>query len=257
MKITPLEIRQRVFEKAFRGYDKDEVRAFLTSLSQEWERVAEESKTYRSKHEKAERELEKMREVESSLFKTLKTAEDTGANVIEQANKTAELQLQETKLNAEKILNDAKTQAIKMLDEAKRKHDSLISSAHKRCAETVSGMNKELKDLEFSYRTIVNLKERLLGDLKILTTGVNDKLERFSSKNDIYNLESQLEKARKLGDEFGEAPEEQPVEEVKEIMETQLNNHKEKKAEKVTVEVPKEEPKPAAKKQKSFFDEIE
>ena len=29
MKVTPLEIRKKSFEKVFRGYDKDEVNAFL------------------------------------------------------------------------------------------------------------------------------------------------------------------------------------------------------------------------------------
>ena len=44
MKITPLEIRQKAFEKVLRGYDKDEVNAFLQTLSQEWERILDESK---------------------------------------------------------------------------------------------------------------------------------------------------------------------------------------------------------------------
>ncbi|MEL7006752.1 MAG: DivIVA domain-containing protein, partial [Bacteroidota bacterium] len=31
MKITPIEVRQKVFEKKLMGYDKDEVNAFLQS----------------------------------------------------------------------------------------------------------------------------------------------------------------------------------------------------------------------------------
>lgn len=72
MKITPLEIRQKAFEKVLRGYDKDEVNAFLQTLSQEWERSLDESKEIRIKLEATEREVSKLREVESSLFKTLK-----------------------------------------------------------------------------------------------------------------------------------------------------------------------------------------
>ena len=44
MKITPLEIRQKTFEKVFRGYEKDEVNAYLQSLSMEWERMLDENK---------------------------------------------------------------------------------------------------------------------------------------------------------------------------------------------------------------------
>ena len=47
MRITPLDIRQKTFEKNFRGYEKDEVNAFLLTLSQEWERVLDENKEAR------------------------------------------------------------------------------------------------------------------------------------------------------------------------------------------------------------------
>ena len=44
MNITPLEIRQKVFEKKLRGYDRDEVAAFLNSLSIEWEKLNDQAK---------------------------------------------------------------------------------------------------------------------------------------------------------------------------------------------------------------------
>ena len=44
MKITPLDIRQKTFERAFRGVDKDEVDAFLLTLSQQWERMTDENR---------------------------------------------------------------------------------------------------------------------------------------------------------------------------------------------------------------------
>ena len=74
--------------------------AFLQTLSQEWERVMDEGKELRIKFEAAEREVLKLREVEVSLFKTLKTAEDTGANVIEQARQAADLSMRESQLAA-------------------------------------------------------------------------------------------------------------------------------------------------------------
>ncbi len=111
MKITPLEIRQKTFEKKLRGYDKDEVVAFLISLSQEWEHVQDQLKELKIKFQSAENEIKQLREVENSLFKTLKTAEDTGANMIDQATKTAELHLRETQMNADALLNEAKSKA--------------------------------------------------------------------------------------------------------------------------------------------------
>ena len=98
MKITPLEIRQKTFEKNIRGFDKDEVNAFLISLSAEWEKLLDEIKETRFRLENSEKEVAKLREVESSLYKTLKTAEDTGANLIENSRKEAELQIKESQL---------------------------------------------------------------------------------------------------------------------------------------------------------------
>ena len=57
MKITPLEIRQKSFEKVFRGYDKDEVVAFLQILSAEWEKSIDEKKELTYKLEAAEKEI--------------------------------------------------------------------------------------------------------------------------------------------------------------------------------------------------------
>ena len=87
MKITPIEIRQKTFEKVFRGYDKEEVDAFLQTLSQEWERVNGDIREHKVKLEIAEKDVNKLREMESSLFRTLKTAEDSNNNLLEQSRK--------------------------------------------------------------------------------------------------------------------------------------------------------------------------
>ena len=118
MRITPLDIRQKTFEKNFRGYEKDEVNGFLLTLSQEWERVLDENKECRIKLESAEREVSKLREVESSVYKTLKTAEDTGANVIDHARRTAELHLRESQLKVEAMINEAKLKARDTIEES-------------------------------------------------------------------------------------------------------------------------------------------
>ncbi|MBS1559644.1 MAG: DivIVA domain-containing protein, partial [Bacteroidetes bacterium] len=132
MKITPLEIRQKTFERTLRGFDKDEVNAFLQSLSQEWERMLDEGKELKIKLEATEREVNKLREVESSLFKTLKTAEDTGANVIDQANKTAELILRENQLNADALINEAKTRAKNTIEEAEAISKQMLAEMEER-----------------------------------------------------------------------------------------------------------------------------
>jgi cell division initiation protein len=152
MKITPLEIRQKTFEKNFRGYEKDEVHAFLMTLSQEWERAMDENKELRIKLEAAEREVSKLREVENSLFRTLKTAEDTGANVIDQSRKAAELHLKESQMRAEAMMNEAKSKAKDTIEESET-----------RAKQVVVEMEDRLKALVDNYKKLESSREDLLS----------------------------------------------------------------------------------------------
>lgn len=174
MKITALEIRQKEFQKGFRGCDKDEVQAFLLSLSQEWERMVEQSKELSIRLENAEKEVQKLREVEDSLFKTLKTAETTGANVVEQANKSAELIVQEARMKAEQTIDDAQ-----------RKADRVFTS-----------MLTEFSELEREFRTMENTRDNLHAEIRNLCNDSLDKVDRIdlSRKDftDIKNLASKL-----------------------------------------------------------------
>src|SRR6218665_1691409 len=121
MKITPLEIRQHEFEKTFRGYNIEEVDNFLANLSQEWERILNESQMLRMQLEMAEKEASKLREIEMTLFKTLKTAEDTSTMITEQANQQAEKHIQESKQKSEEIVDEALAKAAEILREAQTK----------------------------------------------------------------------------------------------------------------------------------------
>ncbi|MDZ7647235.1 MAG: DivIVA domain-containing protein [Cytophagales bacterium] len=186
MKITPLEIRQKAFEKVLRGYDKDEVNAFLQTLSQEWERSLDESKEIRIKLEATEREVSKLREVESSLFKTLKTAEDTGANVIGQANKTAELILRENQMKADSILNEAKTKAKNTIEEAE-----MISK------QMLAEMEDRLKALGQHYKTLELHRDNLLSDLKRTAGETIDRVERAKTAARDFDPDQHLALAKR------------------------------------------------------------
>jgi cell division initiation protein len=185
MKITPLEIRQKQFEKTLRGYDKEEVNAFLLSLSQEWERAQDEVKEHRMKLEGLEREVAKLREVESSLYKTLKTAEDTGSNLIDQANKTAELHLRETQLKAEAMLQEAKTKA-----------KDIMESAGSTAKQMIGEMEERLKTLIQQYKTLETQRDNLMSDLKRFAGETIDRVERMRN-NKQFDADEHLTYAKK------------------------------------------------------------
>jgi cell division initiation protein len=186
MRITPIEIRQKTFEKNFRGYEKDEVNAFLLTLSQEWERLNDENKELRIRLEGTEREVTKLREVESSLYKTLKTAEDTGAHVIEQARVTAELHLRESQLKAEAMMSEAKTKARDTIEESDM-----------RAREIVAEMEDRLKALVENYKKLETAREDLLSDLKRFANDMLDRVERSRLMSKDFNPDQHLAMAKK------------------------------------------------------------
>ena len=54
MKITPLDIRQKRFAPAFRGFERREVEAFLEMVATEFEEVVKENIALKEAHEKEE-----------------------------------------------------------------------------------------------------------------------------------------------------------------------------------------------------------
>jgi len=236
MKITPLEIRQKDFEKNFRGYDKDEVNAFLQTLSQEWERTVEENKEMRYKLEASQREVEKLREVESSLYKTLKTAEDTGANMIEQAQKTAELKLKEANLESEKITSEAKARAKKIVDQAES-----------RAQEIILKMEERVKALRQNYKAIESDYDNLLFELRSMAQKTLQRIDKAENDRQ-FNIDKKVEEAERL------------VEEYNSFLYQQKTSHEERKTAKKNDQTSPAPPPYAPQERKkgnSFFDNLD
>ncbi|MFN8438739.1 MAG: DivIVA domain-containing protein [Cytophagales bacterium] len=177
MRITPIEIRQRQFEKKFRGFDIDEVSAFLNTLSNEWERLVDENKELKKRFEAAEREVSKMREVESSLFRTLKTAEETGNNIVDQANKKAELLVKEAQSILTNSEKEAQEKAQKLKEDATLNARNIIDSAK----EELAAAEKELREIETKKLSIID-------DLKKMAEDIHQKIDKYTrpTKIDLY-----------------------------------------------------------------------
>ncbi|MEQ9403080.1 MAG: DivIVA domain-containing protein [Cyclobacteriaceae bacterium] len=193
MKITPLEIRQKDFEKKLRGYDKDEVTAFLLSLSNEWERVLDTNKELTLKLQHAEKEVAKLREVESSLYKTLKTAEDTGANLIDQSNKAAELHMRETQMRAEALMNEAKSKAKAMMEKAEVEARQIIEE-----------LQEAVKSIEQNHRDIENHRQNAIAELKNLSVDLIEKVERTNKEQKQFKFDDYVKRVKELARESGE-----------------------------------------------------
>lgn len=173
MKITALDIKQKTFEKSFRGYEKAEVQAFLDSLAREWERIQAEQKGFKAEIEQLKRELGRLREVEEGLLRTFRTAEDTRTQVIEQSNRKAELQLREAEMKADSLLDKAKTQARRLVDEAEKKAQRALQHIQQRqykLQQSCAALEHQREQLITNFRAIANDLAYKAGKLEKIRT---------------------------------------------------------------------------------------
>ncbi|WP_080237247.1 DivIVA domain-containing protein [Spirosoma rigui] len=182
MKITAIEIRQHTFEKGLRGYKTEDVDAFLVSLSQEWERVIGDYKMLKMQLEMSEKELGKLKEVEMTLFRTLKTAEDTSTQITDQATKAGDLYLTEAKQKADEILADARKRSALMVQDAENQARYLKDN-----------ILNDLKVMEHDFKALESYKENLAAQIRALASNANDSVDRFEKKFAKQNLKGKID----------------------------------------------------------------
>ncbi|HYE96226.1 MAG TPA: DivIVA domain-containing protein [Rubricoccaceae bacterium] len=107
MKLSPLDIRKHQFERAFRGFDPDEVRAFLTQVARNWEELLDEQRQAEERIRELEMKLRHYEKVEMALQEALETARDTARRKAEAADQQAKLVIEEAELRAQRIVQDA------------------------------------------------------------------------------------------------------------------------------------------------------
>lgn len=201
MKITPIEIRQHTFQRVLRGYDVEEVGAFLSSLSNEWERVLNENKMLKMQLEIAEKDLNKLREVELTMFRMLKTAEDTSAQMTEQAKVAAEQYIEDARQKGEELVNDARKKANMLVVDAENQS--------KYVREEILG---EFKNHERDFKAMEKYRDNLIVQLKALANNTVDSIERFEKKfsqvtvqEKFDNLRIQVTDSLKIGEDVQKA----------------------------------------------------
>ena len=111
MKITPLDIQKNEFPAARKGYDIDEVRAFLQLVSEEFEQALKENMELKDRVNALMEECQEYKSREKILKNTLLTAQKMSEDVKERANKEANLIIKEAELKADRVVSQAQVKA--------------------------------------------------------------------------------------------------------------------------------------------------
>ena len=114
MRITPLDIQQKQFPMKFRGFDVEEVYAFLEVIREEMEELLRENASLKEGVQRGENQIKEYRDMESTLRETLMTAQQMVEDYKTNARKEAELIIKEAELKADSMIKDAQENVIKI-----------------------------------------------------------------------------------------------------------------------------------------------
>ena len=105
MRISPLDVRQQQFTvRMFRGFDPQEVDAFLEDVAEDYESVLKENALLKEQLEALEERVRGMVEREKTLHETLITAQRLTEEMKEAARRDAALHVRDAELRGEKVL---------------------------------------------------------------------------------------------------------------------------------------------------------
>ena len=114
MRITPLDIQQKQFPMKFRGFDVEEVYAFLEVVREQMEDLLRENALLKEQIQRAENQIKEYRDMENTLRETLMTAQQMVEEYKTNARKEAELLIREAELNSDSLMREAQEKVVKI-----------------------------------------------------------------------------------------------------------------------------------------------
>jgi cell division initiation protein len=162
-----MRIPEVSFSKSFRGYDVQEVIDYVQSVALFEEEMNRQQAILTEKVQALEQEVNRLREVESSLFRAMKLAEEAQQNWQEKVEK----------------------EASKVLEGAKKQADALLASAEKDAQKAKLLVENERKQLIGQVEQEVKEQTRELKRLESIQSEIAGQLANFARQT-LSNLEA-------------------------------------------------------------------
>jgi cell division initiation protein len=121
MNVTPLDLRQQRFKTSMRGYDRDDVHAFLAEAAEDYETAVRENDRLRQEVVRLEAIINEHRAQERNLRNTLMTAQKLADDIREGAQQDAARIVREAEGRADLLLEKVQVR----LEDVQREIDGL------------------------------------------------------------------------------------------------------------------------------------
>jgi len=149
MNISAADIKKRDFRKVLRGYDPNEIDAFLETVSSHYEKLLIENKNLSDKIKSFQADIEIYKENEMNLQKAIVKSQDLGEEVLQNAKKKSEMIIKEAELNAVKTQQDFEEDIIGKkheLEEIKLKNDKLLDEVRNFLTDKLNELEEFVKN---------------------------------------------------------------------------------------------------------------
>ena len=167
--ITPIDIQEKEFPKAVRGYKEDLVDEFLDQITIDYESLLKENEKLTNEVSRLKEDLIRYSGTENTVLETLEAAKTLMGDISASAERRAEILLKNAELDAELVLREAREAVERLTDENevlnnrfkkfKGKYKNLLESE----LERFDTLSLELFE-EMGMTDLANNEDRTLTD---------------------------------------------------------------------------------------------
>lgn len=156
MIISSKDIKKRDFKKSLRGYDTDEVDAFLETVSSHYEKLIVENRNQAERIKSLLQDIDIYKENELNLQKAIIKSQDLGEEIVNNAKKRADLVIREAELDARNIKQNIDDEILakkQLLEEIKQRNEKTFDDLKNFLQDKLA----ELEDF-FKHRKILSME---------------------------------------------------------------------------------------------------
>ena len=188
--ITPIEIQNKEFRRAFRGYSEDEVDDFLKIVTEDFEALYKENMDLQEKVTLYQEQVSRYKSIEETLNATLITAQSAAEDTCVAANKKAKIIVEEAQLQSKHIIDETNNRIL----ELKKEYDNLVREFKVFRNRFKSLIKEELETLDEIFYDVDESCEMPFRDCSYIKEDMEDSADLFTEEIAVEEDTNQVDK---------------------------------------------------------------
>ena len=188
--ITPIEIQNKEFRRAFRGYSEDEVDDFLKIVTEDFEALYKENMDLQEKVTLYQEQVSRYKSIEETLNATLITAQSAAEDTCVAANKKAKIIVEEAQLQSKHIIDETNNRIL----ELKKEYDNLVREFKVFSNRFKSLIKEELETLDEIFYDVDESCEMPFRECSYIKEDMEDSADLFTEEIAVEEDTNQVDK---------------------------------------------------------------